>query len=248
MSDIPGGTYTISGPPVIAIGWIPRHYRLPASMSLGVLGGRLWASMHAVYMLGNEPPVNIISHIDQLKKYLSNRDFRGAVWLFDVQLTLDNNDRAINIDCNDDHDVGYTPYLSFIPIKRSRRMSLVSERFNSPGEGDGQLVRTTSGNCGKLTRTVWFRLGKGANCISRVLSGNWAPYASMKIEYEIDSNGRGSVTFNGSYIPSQSYYFKGVNTWRHDIYTNTVPQTKGFLLAGAAQHAPTRVTPVKGTF
>jgi hypothetical protein len=71
----------------------------------------------------------------------------------------------------------------------------------------------------------------------------------MEIKYTIQASGSVSVTFNGSYIPTQTYYvdWNAQGLGSHDMLANTTAQIDGFLQAGGGQPAPGRANPYRWT-
>jgi hypothetical protein len=67
---------------------------------------------------------------------------------------------------------------------------------------------TSNGNQVNLDLVYRFMLGKLPDWIAHKMTGNWAPWAWLKIRFRIAEN-RVSVSFTGSAIPSQSEYANG---------------------------------------
>jgi hypothetical protein len=93
-----------------------------------------------------------------------------------------------------------------------------------------------------VTIDYWlrFRIGKLGELAGFFYTGKMAPWASMKIEYKIDSYGDVSVRFSGSNIPSQSYYVNWKREAVYDMIGNTSDMIDRFMEADG-KDAPVRV-------
>jgi hypothetical protein len=231
-------TQVIRGPSVTIIGWVPFAYRPPALRLVSPLGIRGWLGVTLVNLSGNaRPPRRFRSH-RALIDFTENRDFRGAVWVRDVELTVDSAGGPIDIDCDDNFHVGYTPYFAWVPAPNS--VGRVLRRLSCEGEAEQEFERATTANGGRVRKLVGIRLGKVPNAVSRIVTGHWAPYAWMEIDYRLYTNGLAEVSVSGSSIPSQTFYVAGYAVGSHSMRDTRPHETRAFLQAGDRVRAPTR--------
>src|SRR5207302_694082 len=83
-----------------------------------------------------------------------------------------------------------------------------------------------------------FKVGRLVNFGSWVVTGHRLPSAWIGISYQICCTGEVSVTFSGSYVPSQYYYVDWKRERSHDMLTNTLSEVKNFMLGDSCQDAP----------
>jgi len=78
---------------------------------------------------------------------------------------------------------------------------------------------------------VEFKLSPTMDLVARSLTGYWAPYAWMEIEYRIPKPKTGPVTvsFSGSNLPSQAYYVDWTRMHYHDMRNSTKQKIDGFI-------------------
>jgi hypothetical protein len=91
-----------------------------------------------------------------------------------------------------------------------------------------------------VTSVQRFRLGKLINVAAKWKTGQWAPYAWSRIEYELCCDGTATVRSGGSYVPSHSYYINSDRVGQHSMASqnNALQRLDEFTHAGDEKDAP----------
>ena len=230
-----------SGPDVSSIGFIPYYKSIKdvprSNYTQHNLGLRSRVGFSLLFDSGNRPKMEqSFSGITGFMKRISSREFRGAMELRDVKLYCDSNNKPIKVSAMHFEEVGDTPIREQIIWR-----FIGKPKWNiSHSLGRGSFGCTCKFNDESATITQWVRLmlGKKANFASWIVIGKWAPFAWMRTDYTIFSNGQVAIKFAGTYIPTQFYYVNWKVGGAHDMLANDLSQIDGFINAGDGNDAP----------
>jgi hypothetical protein len=190
-----------------AIGFIPflhpEKHSLPQVYANYARGSmRKIKAMDLLFSSGNNPKKvqEIFVSSDAVKKFATTRDYRGLLALGNIILEVPaHGNLALSYDAwlSRDEEIGYTPYrLPFL----GKFLKLGHPR------GDGtrrEPVVESNGQTAYLSHRVEFRIGWFGNFVGRLLTGYWAPYVWMQVEYLSRRDGSYLLTLSGSCIPTQ---------------------------------------------
>lgn len=79
-------------------------------------------------------------------------------------------------------------------------------------DGTGSKV-TWQANCVTISCWVYFKIGGAGNLGSWILTGQWAPFAWIQLDYKICCDGSVTVNFYGTDMRSQYYYIDWEPRW-----------------------------------
>lgn len=166
--------------------------------------GSIWKkkAMDLLFSSGNVPKniPEIFTSPSAVKKFAATRDYRGLLALGDITLEVPTQGNPIlsyNSWLSRDEEIGYTPYrLSFF--------GKLVKLGHPPGDGMRRdPVVESNGQTAYLSHRVEFRIGWFGNWVGRLLTGYWAPYVWMQVEYLSRRDGSYVLTLSGSCIPTQ---------------------------------------------
>jgi RHS repeat-associated protein len=215
----PSGLAQICGPMVDAISWVD------------VVAGGNWA----LNLSANTPPPQYfdpahppgVHSVDTVGAFLSSKEFRNYQY---IKLTIqcDNQGNRTDQSKSMGGQVGYTkiPYLG---------------SFDEGVQGTPTVTETKTANCYEVDTISRFRIGKLGNTVGRYfLAGYWAPWAWSEVRYKICCDGKVTLTFGGSYVPSAYFYVGGYLTAKHSMASqpNALGQLNAFIQAGDGKDAP----------
>lgn len=237
----PADSHVIRGPDVASIGFIPYYKSIkqvpPSSYTLHHLGLRSRIGFSLLFDSGNRPPMEqSFPGVKEFMKRISSREFRGAMELRDVKLHCDANHKPFKLSAMHFEEIGDTPIRELVTWR-----IFGQPKWNiSYSSGRGSFDCTCKFNDDSATITQWvrFMLGKKGNLGSWIVIGKWAPFAWMRTDYTIFSDGHVTVNFAGSYIPTQYYYVDWSVRGGHSMLANDRMQIDGFLDAGDGNDAP----------
>jgi hypothetical protein len=239
----------IPQPDIVVIACIPKY---GWARSRGVGPGyrdRRWSprwvwftAFSLLFASGNPaPPAQLNGPLEEaLTRFFAKRQFRFAAWISQVELFVDQSDRALGITAKRSWRTGWTPpRIPFprgpLPLPPLKPLALV------PGHGAySVLLRELAGyhlgigeqtdpdnlkptlNTGENSISVPFahaaKLAADGDEVSRMLSGAYAPYAAVHAQATFfGAPFRPPAVFvAGTAVPSQYLYLGGVlvNTYR----------------------------------
>jgi hypothetical protein len=242
------GSTTIEGPSAASVGWIPffaNLSELPACEYLQhalAKSAMLPSGLSVLFQSGNvsrpnsddDPNPERFGDNEHFCKLVASKNYRGALALDDVKMVVAKGGAVRSIAFRAFREKGYTPM-------RVAWGSLTAEHF-ALGRGSADCDVDTR-EFGVVTIRQWVRpkLCRLADLGSLMLTGRLAPSAYLGLEYRMENNGRISVYFSGSDIPSQSYYIKWEKQGGHDMLQNKMDLIDVFLNAGACKDASNRL-------
>jgi hypothetical protein len=219
-SDFDGPEWRwISAPSTAAIGWIP-YYGSAEALGESPLRG-LYESDLAVRMLfasGNPEPQPEFSGDIRFADRLGLLDFRGIVALRRPRLAVNSRRKPVALRVGTLIQVGTTP----IPAGRGRvQIQLAGRNSTSKFGGAGPEVRFTKDGV-HLRYEHRFKLGLIADLASRLLTGKFAPFAWIELNYFIpNEEGAGQLVVRSSVVPSVHWYIEqsgskfGYGPWKN---------------------------------
>jgi len=231
----------ISGPDVSSIGFIPYYKSIKevpqSSYTQHYLGLRSRLGFSLLFDSGNRPQMEqSFSGMTEFMNRISSKEFRGAMSLRDVKLYCDANNKPVKVSVMHFEEVGYTP------VREQILWRIIGEPkwnvFHSQGKGSFGCTCKFDAESATITQWVRFMLGRKANFASWIVIGKWAPFAWMRTDYTIFSNGKIAVKFSGTYIPTQFLYINWKAVGAHDMITNSLCRIDGFIDAGDSNDAP----------
>ncbi|EDM80052.1 hypothetical protein PPSIR1_20534 [Plesiocystis pacifica SIR-1] len=241
-TEVPGDTFEISGggscwcgPDAAAIGWIP--YYINFGWMRASIGDNAYTrhpnagALDTVFDSGNQPPPDSFGGADAFRRYLDDYDFRAALYIRNVKLCgCGSGERRLTY--NYFTRGGYTPVRVLLAPNTKATITHCAG-VEAPG------IETEWGG-DDVTIRLWirFKLGGLTNFGSWVMTGEWAPWAWMQMDYIIDCSGRVRIEFRGSYIPSQSFYVGWSKVATRSMLNNNKARIDGFLTAGDCQTPP----------
>lgn len=235
--------YSIQGPDVAAVGWIPYYDKWPDIPQPHLY--RRSIAMRLLFNSGNPEPRANFPNADSFENWIGNtKEYRGALWLRDAALKwTDARPRPV-FECTRDGLAGYTPPR--VVVKGANLAPWpVSGHYEGRGSLDDPLpTPDPDSNGGEVTLTVKFKLSARMEKIGYLMTGYWAPSAWMKLTYRMEKTGRVTVKLQGSTIPSQAYYSGWQRRGAHDMLINSEQQISGFI----EQAESCRMAPERDTF
>ena len=235
----------VVGPSVAVVGWIPYYpdvEKMPGCeyKSHPLLCSKMRpTALSVLFGSGNETKVGSNSNPNTdgfggqtgLLELVASKNYRAALALDEVKLRLTHDGRPVTLSFMLLNAVGFTPI----------RVS----GFVYYDKGDGVYppyrIEKLERDAVTLRCEMLFRIGKLGQIGSLFLTGKRAPFASMMLDYRIDSGGHGSVEFHGSYIPSQSCFLNWQREHLHDMMVNKLDEINGFFNAGTGPSAPRKL-------
>ncbi len=220
----------IHGPSATAIGWIPFQPLLGSRLPTSYARHPQTLGLRAMFRTGNRPePPSDLRGRSTYRGFIDARNFRGALCLSGVKFTDHGDGRDADIEASVDDFIGYTP------LRAKGRFGKFDYDLAWHEKGLGKIwTEIEKGpTYATLRRTAEFRIGKWGNVGSALLTGYWAPFAWMSIDYTVWIDGRIRIEFRGSSIPSQSFYVAWRRVRRHSMFTLDRSQITGFLSTGA---------------
>ncbi len=262
----------IHGPSAAALAWIPYFVntrRMSPNAYTSVRGMRRLA-YSLLLDSGNtfdnnndrerQYPLESFADYTAFLDFLAEKNYRGAMYLRDVQLECDDQNRPQKISFWHIEDVGYTPMKVGYSLEREHWKIAASKKktlFYMRGAGgvmDGGPPETMGkpeggikkqrcyiiwrDNCVIIRQWIRFKIGRIGNYGSYLLTGHWAPSAWMEIYYQICCDRKVRIDFGGSHLPSQTFYVHWSRVGLHDMLQNTEKQISGFIEAGDCKDAP----------
>ncbi len=228
-----------------AVAWIPYYARtgpIPyagfatyvATRSRRRQKFKLKLAFKELFASGNSPvpPLTWSSHADYLS-HLNSSEYRAAFFLKDVRV-FRNSDGLVDAtftEVVDDSYIGFTPMRLIKPLKILAHYS--------PGRGRNTGVAVQRGlDRVVLEQQIGFMLGRWTNVVNRLLTTFWAPYAWMRVRYELFEDGRAKCRVTGSCLPNQSFYRCRHRRHLYSVEPLTAPEVAGFISRGHGKDAP----------
>lgn len=221
----------VAGPVAAAIGWFPYYPEVQGLPECELKAHRfasaaiLPAAMGELFRSGNHRPKDHIRDGDEFARELMLRDYRAAFAIEHPVLQLDENGRPCAFTFRHLYRVGYTPGRAGLNTR------------HLPGIGSCHHTVDFLADRVVLDYFPRFRLGKLANVAGRLMTGHWAPFASMAVHYELWTDGAARAFFRGSLVPSQSYYQDWKLCGEYNVLQCTAYQFDDFVEAGDGRDA-----------
>ena len=242
----PEDEVVVTGPPVACVAWIPfyvdladmptsdyKNHRLAKSFMLpSALSILFWSGNPSDPGSDSNPSPASFSDRTQFLKFIETKNYRAAIALDEIKCVMTKAGKPLRLSFKSLADVGYTP------MRVDIGSMLLTYYDKGRGSADFDVVPDSVQEELSIKFWIRFKIGRLGDFGSFVFTGGLAPSASMSLEYRLDTNGRVSIDFAGSYIPSQSLYVNWTRTSLHDMIGNSSAMIDAFLDAGACQDAP----------
>ena len=224
---------TVAGRNATSLAWIPLRRRAADIHGFGGWMRQCWLwkpfrflAIKLLFGSGNDPvPDAIWQDPDAFRAYLQTKEYRGALLLEQVTLHLDRVGRAVQITAVGlpelDH-WGYTPMGVYCH-----------------GDGKVRIKTYCRQGTGFIDCRVYFRVGRLANVGALLLTGSRAPYAWMRLRYQLSADQDPAAYADGSFIPTQQHVI-GTLGLLHPIEACDDSDVRRFMSAGDSVPAPRR--------
>ncbi len=221
----------LRGPDVAAVGWIPFFENLsdlPAGHQYP-----LSVPMRLLFNSGNPEPKNTFGGFPDFEQWLyplhptGTREYRAALYLRDIVLHDPSDGSASRVEYEHGAFIGFTP-----PRFMAFGINVSPLRGYHQGVGpdfDPEEEELPNGRGIQIRYRIEFKLAFSMDLLVRSITGYWAPFAWMEIDYRIFKTGRVEVDFRGTAIPSQTYYVGWNRVHHRDMLLHAKPEIDGFL-------------------
>jgi hypothetical protein len=231
-------SFYIEGPSVASVAWIPRfsflrYFQMPGNAYRDHASFRMRnVGFPTLFWTGNPPPdLYVDQNREGLSKFLSKKEFRGALALDGIKLYCDSYAEPVRVSFSAAGEVGFTPV-------RALGHTIYSPGVLGQSSGQWQPFRLLNyPQRGVSTRGfIVFKVGKVGDWASKMSTGRWLPYVRLDIEYTLRTDGFFIVKFDGSFIPSQQNYGNWSPSQCHDMLENDATAVNSFFESGLKEN------------
>jgi hypothetical protein len=238
-----------------AVGWIPYYENLRdiprnAYYTFASEGKRKWLACDMLFYSGNTPTpeAEFFQQQREFTELLRSKNFRGALSLRDIRLYCYDDDTYLikhrslkdeslnNKSLKNEDYVGYTPLR--LPGFRSKKVWRFTKGVGSTIEPSAEYTDTGA----RFSYEVRFRVSRILNVGARFLTKSWAPDVWLRVDYELNRDGKCKIGFSGSQIPSSVHYTTGQSgprqrVYYHDMENNELMVVKNLICPPQAGRA-----------
>lgn len=209
---------------IASIGWIPYYRKLahlpdgPAKRAINDQPQREKWGYDLLFYSGNDTPdSNLFNASNEVpfREYLKNKDYRGALALWNVSLKISPPEQpSVEVKPLDaEEELGYTAVRP-LPFKTKWVALFTQGEHKVYGRSD-RLSSEPTANGVQFRHNIIFKVGWKANLGAKVFLRHDIPYVSMRIVYLVDFGGpvfttidkcRIGINVAATYVPSHQHW------------------------------------------
>lgn len=236
------------GPDVAIVAWIPFFATMSAMPPQHNYATSI--ANHLLFMSGNpDPPTRFNDFADFGRQYFpldpaGSKEYRALLVLKDVRLWYVDGDQFPKVKYESHTYIGFTPPRVIV-------FGVNALPWITPVQGIGTHIPSKAtvippNNGVEIKVRIEFKLSSLFDSVQKLLTGFFAPYASVVLLYRITANGKADISVESTRIPSHSVYIDWERAHESSMLTCTRTEIDSFMnRTPGCSVAPSAVQPIK---